>query len=211
CGIENWGKLYLLNYLGEYHNGIYAIVLKFSSIFFVVITIYQQAWQESAIRDYKDVNKNIYFSRFFNYYLLFLAVVALGFAIGMEIFYPLMMSEAYYESVRYIFPQLISLIFMALSFFLGLGYECSYQVKRAIYSAILASLVSLILNYFFITKIGLMGCIVANICAGLSMFIYRIIDVRRYFILKLNKFGILGIIIIVFSIIGWAFYYKSLQ
>lgn len=206
-GIENWSRLYIYHYLGEYYNGIYAVITKFSSIFFVITAIYQQTWQESAIRDYKKVEKNVYFSLFFNYYLLFLSVAAMGFAIGMEMFYPVLMADAYYESVRYIFPQIISMIFMALSFFLGLGYECSYQVKRSMYSAVLASLVSLILNYFFITRMGLMGCIVANICAGSSMFLYRFIDVRRYFIIRLNKFGFTGIAIILLTVTMWFIYY----
>lgn len=196
-GINNWGKLFFLYFDYDHILGIYAIVVKFSNIFLVITTIYQQTWQECAIRDYNTTNRSQYFSKYFNNYLLFLSLLVASITIGIGIFYKILIAPEYYESLPYIPFQLLTVVFLALSFFLNLAYECSFEAKRAIYSAVLATIVSFILNMIFIPLFGIKGAIVANIISSSTMFIYRLIDVRRYFILKLDKKGWLSILIFI--------------
>ncbi|MBR3609086.1 MAG: polysaccharide biosynthesis C-terminal domain-containing protein [Bacteroidales bacterium] len=196
-GINNWGKLFFLYFDFDHILGIYAIVVKFSNIFLVITTIYQQTWQECAIRDYNTTNRSQYFSKYFNNYLLFLSLLVASITIGIGIFYKILIAPEYYESLPYIPFQLLTVVFLALSFFLNLAYECSFEAKRAIYSAVLATIVSFILNMIFIPLFGIKGAIVANIISSSTMFIYRLIDVRRYFILKLDKKGWLSILIFI--------------
>ena len=208
-GIENWGRLFILSDLGEYWVGIYAIVLKFGNIFFVLTAIYQQTWQECAIRDYDTANRNQYFTKYFNNYLIFLTLLVVAITGGVQLFYKLLMAPEYYESVKYIPFQLFSIMFFALSSFLRLGYECSFQVNRAMYSALLATLVSFVLNAYLVQYWGILGSVISNIVAGLTMFVYRFIEVRRYFIIKLNKLGLLAIIILI-MIIVWILSFNNL-
>ncbi|MBE6299559.1 MAG: hypothetical protein E7083_04385 [Bacteroidales bacterium] len=196
-GINNWGKLFFLYFDYDHILGIYAIVVKFSNIFLVITTIYQQTWQECAIRDYNTTNRSQYFSKYFNNYLLFLSLLVASITIGIGIFYKILIAPEYYESLPYIPFQLLTVVFLALSFFLNLAYECSFEAKRAIYSAVLATIVSFILNMIFIPLFGIKGAITANIISSSTMFIYRLIDVRRYFILKLDKKGWLSILIFI--------------
>ena len=92
-------------------------------------------------------------------------------------------------------------MFFALGAFLNLVYECSFTVKRSMYSAILATLVSLGLNIILIPYWGLLGSIISNIIAGLSMFIFRFVDVKRFVNIKLSKIGLLSILLIVINIL----------
>lgn len=201
-GINNWGKLFFLYFDYDYILGIYAIVVKFSNIFLVITTIYQQTWQEFAIRDYNTENRSQYFTKYFNNYLLFLALLVTAITVGVGIFYKILIAPEYYESLVYIPFQLLTVVFLALSFFLNLAYECSFEAKRAIHSALLATVVSFILNLILIPKYGIQGGIIANIVASSTMFIYRLIDVRRYFVLKLNKKGWLAILLTILLFAG---------
>lgn len=200
-GVENWGRIFLVSYVDEYVLGLYAIAVKFGSIFFVLTTIYQQTWQECAIRDYNNVNRNQYFSKYFNNYLLFLSVVSIGITIFIHLFCEYLIAREYFESIKYISLQLLSVMFFALGAFLNLVYECSFTVKRSMYSAILATLVSLGLNIILIPYWGLLGSIISNIIAGLSMFIFRFVDVKRFVNIKLSKIGLLSILLIVINIL----------
>ena len=202
-GIDNWAKIYIIHYLGEYYNGIYAITLKFCSIFYIFTVIYQQAWQETALREYKSNNKNQYFSNFFNTSLLLLSIGASIFIIGLYFIYPYVIDPQYYSSFKYIYPQLIGIVFLALSFFLNLGYECTYQVNRVLYSSLIAVGVSLSLNFYLIPHWGLIGCMISNLIAYSIMFLYRIIDTKKYFHIRLNKKGLFGITLITITSIGW--------
>lgn len=207
-GINNWGKLFFLYFDYNYILGIYAIVVKFSNIFLVITTIYQQTWQECAIRDYNTntADRSQYFTKYFNSYLLFLSLLVVAITVGVGLFYKILIAPEYYESLIYIPFQLLTVVFLALSFFLNLAYECSFEAKRAIYSALLATMVSFVLNLIFIPMFGIKGGIIANIISSLTMFVYRMIDVRRYFILKLNKKGLLSILLFILLFSGVILY-----
>ena len=191
-GVENWGRIFLVTYVDEYVLGLYAIAVKFGSIFFVLTTIYQQTWQECAIRDYNNVNRNQYFSKYYNNYLLFLSVVSVGITIFIHIFC---------EYIKYISLQLLSVMFFALGAFLNLVYECSFTVKRSMYSAVLATIMSFALNALLIPYWGLMGSIISNIVAGMSMFVFRLIDIRKFVVIKLSKIGVCAILLIIINIL----------
>ena len=200
-GVENWGRIFLVTYVDEYVLGLYAIAVKFGSIFFVLTTIYQQTWQECAIRDYNNVNRNQYFSKYYNNYLLFLSVVSVAITIFIHIFCEYLISPMYYDSIKYISLQLLSVMFFALGAFLNLVYECSFTVKRSMYSAVLATIMSFALNALLIPYWGLMGSIISNVIAGMSMFVFRLIDIRKFVVIKLSKIGVYAILLIIINIL----------
>ena len=107
----------------------------------------------------------------------------------------------YYDSIKYISLQLLSVMFFALGAFLNLVYECSFTVKRSMYSAVLATIMSFALNALLIPYWGLMGSIISNVIAGMSMFVFRLIDIRKFVVIKLSKIGVYAILLIIINIL----------
>ena len=74
-GVISWwltgsrGRFFLEHYLGLSYNGIYAVALRFTSILQTLVTIFYQAWQETAIRQYESKDRNKFFSDMFNGYI----------------------------------------------------------------------------------------------------------------------------------------------
>ena len=62
-------RFFIEHYLGLSYNGIYAVALRFTSILQTLVTIFYQAWQETAIRQYESKDRNKFFPDMFNGYI----------------------------------------------------------------------------------------------------------------------------------------------
>ncbi|MFZ4455724.1 MAG: lipopolysaccharide biosynthesis protein [Bacteroidales bacterium] len=198
--IDNQSRIFINKYLGIEQNGLYAIVIKFSSILLTFSYIFYQTWQELSIKYYNSEDRNYFFTKVFNkYYLgLSLAVMIIGF--GTKSIYPFIVDKNYHEGIVYIYPLLVSVVFYALAFFLDMSYQCSKESKRALPSIISTAILSVILNFLFIKPYGMMGITYALIISYLFLTIFRFIDSQSIIPIKLQKESLFATILI---IIGW--------
>lgn len=196
--ISSSGKLIISHYLGFQSNGIFAISLKFSDMLFIISSIFYQSWQETAIREYNSRDRDYFFSSIFNRYFLLLSIVLIVSCLIIKAFFNEFIGTSYEESLLYIYPLMISVIFLAMSSFLDLGYQCSLQSAKSLPSIISATILNLILNYLMICPWGLNGIAFASVITYLYLFIYRILHTRRFFNIKINYmvyFSVLSLVV----------------
>ena len=198
--IENLSRLFINKYLGIEQNGLFAIVVKFSSILLTFTNIFYQTWQELAIKYYNSDDREYFFSRVFNHYFLgiSLAVMIIGF--GIKSIFPYIVDKNYHEGIIYIYPMLVSVVFYALAFFIDTLYQCSKESKKALPSIISTTILAIILNFLFIKPFGMMGITYALIISYLFLTIFRLIDSQKILSIKIQKEGAIAIIVL---IIGW--------
>jgi len=202
--IEISNKLFIQHYLGLEQNGIYAISSRFVTIILFLAMIFHQAWQETAIKEYESEYRDSFFSQIFNTYILILSFLVGGVSIGLKIFYPILIAEVYQDSLQYIYPLFIGVVFSALVSFLDLGYQCSKQTNRSMISVVYSILINIILNYILINMIGLYGIVISYCLTYMFIFVYRFYDTKRFFSLKWDKTGYSSVI--VFFVSGVVFY-----
>ncbi|MBP1618462.1 MAG: hypothetical protein H6Q14_2289 [Bacteroidetes bacterium] len=179
-------RLFITHFLGFEENGVFAIALRFSDMLFLISIIFYQSWQEIAIREYRSKDKDVFFSKVFNQYFFILVFLALAASFFIKVFFDLFIGAAYSESLLYICLMLASVVFTGMSAFLDLGYQCSLQSSKSLPSIVSATLLNLILNFILIGYFHLYGAVFSSILTYLYLFVYRIVDTRRYFKIRVS-------------------------
>lgn len=200
--ITSSNRFVINHYCGLDGNGTYSVAAKFADILQTFAMIFYQSWQEFAIREIKNPNKDQLFSNFFNTYLFFISSISIIGFISLKLLFPYIIGADFQESIGYIFPIFVSVIFYSLCTFLDLAYQATFQSKRCLPSIISTSILLIVLYLVLAPLWGIMGIIIASIIAFLFMTIFRLIDTRFAFKIKINKWslGAIGFIALGFII-----------
>ncbi|MCR5356960.1 MAG: oligosaccharide flippase family protein [Lachnospiraceae bacterium] len=167
--INNAADRYLVSFIkGVAVNGVYGVAYKIPAILTVFQRIFAQAWQMSATKSYKDDNSKEFFSSMYTFYNTFM-VVGCGFLILIvRLLAFFMFKKDFYEAWRFVPPLLISVVFGALTGFLG-SICLAYKDSKAMgFATGVGALVNIILNIILIPKYGAMGAASAT---GVSYFL----------------------------------------
>ncbi len=179
--INNAADRYIvLAMCGAAVNGIYGVAYKIPAILMVFQRIFAQAWQMSATKSYKDEKSSEFFTEMYRTYN---SVMVIGCAILMVLVNPMakfMFRKDFYEAWIFVPPLLISVIFGALTGFLGsicLAYKDSRSMGIATMTGAVANVV---MNICLIPKFGAMGAAVATAVSYAMMCAFAYMFVRKY-------------------------------
>lgn len=192
-------RFFIEHFLGLDENGIYAVALKFISILETLAIIFYQAWQETAIKQYTSPDRDRFFSGVMNNYIYVLTILVIFIPFIIKLNYFWLVGKEYQESSMYLFPLALSAMFFALAAFFDMGYQCSKCTIYTLPGIVLASLINIVGNYFLIQEYKIYGIIASSVLTFFSLFIYRIIDTRRFFKIKYNHLSIELFILIAIS------------
>lgn len=187
-------RFFISTYVSTHANGIYAVAYRFTMVMGSFALVFYQTWQESAILQYHSKDRDAFFSKVFNFFLIVLTFVLISssFLIKMNSW---LIADEYMEAMKYLYLIGVAQFFSSISSsFFELGYQCSKETYREITSVVLALIVNLLLCYLVVPHYGVYGVVVSNIFAYAILVIYRYIDTRRYFkidMYRLNYFILL--------------------
>lgn len=187
-------RLFIDHYLGLESNGIYAVAMKFASILETFSLIIYQAWQETAIKQYGSQDKNSFFSSvlYAQMYAFSAFVILVIFVIKWN--YGWLVDENFQASAQYLFPMGISVIFFSLTSFFDMGYQCSKETARNLPGVLFATGVNLLFNFLLVQHWAIWGIVVSSILTYLFLFLYRLVDSRRFFRVKIPYGGLIPLV-----------------
>jgi O-antigen/teichoic acid export membrane protein len=185
--LSNSNRFFIEHYLGLEENGLFAIAQKFAAIFEALTLIGYQTWQEAALRHYGDADRDTFFSRIFNGYIIVLALLVTLISFGVKLNYGWLVGADYRSGILYLFPLVMASMWVTLSLFYDVAYQCAKQTHKAIWGLVMAAAVSLAGNFVFIRLWGIYGVLLTVNLAYLSLVVYRIVDTRKYFIIRLER------------------------
>lgn len=189
-------RILISYYLGVDQNGIYAIANRFSTILFFMTTVFNLAWQESAILSFKDSNKDKYYTLVFSKYLRFLFTTILILISGIGIAVPIILNESYQEA-QYIVPFLFyGVVFSAFSSFYGTGFQSSKNTNEAVVSSLAAGIINIGLNILLLPRIGVLAAGISTLIAFFIMWLIRVYQTKKYFNIKINIKDFISLILI---------------
>lgn len=176
--------------LGVAANGIFAVSNKIPTMINLLNTIFQQAWQMSAIEEYvSDSGEETGFmSKVYEYFVLFMIIGTAGLMI---IVFPVVkytFSSSYFSSIKYIPFMLVAAMFSSFAGFLGTNYVASKSTVGALKTSFVGAILNVILALSLIKPFGLTGVAYSMIIAYVVTWIYRVIDTRK--IVKLGKLSL---------------------
>lgn len=199
-------RLFISHFLGLDVNGVYAVATRFTGIIYTLAIIFYQAWQETAILQYNSPDRNRFFSRMFNSYILVLGFILIGYAFLLKVNYGWLVALEYQQSLNYIYPLGLSAVVFAIAAFFDMGYQCAKDTKRTLPAIVLAAIVNLTFNFLLIKPLGVYGVISTQLITYLVLVTYRWFDMRRYFVLKFELRTLVPISLMVICAIP--FYYN---
>lgn len=196
-------------FLGAAANGVYSIAGKFSQLLTFVTTVFQLAWQESAIMEENSEERDEFYSRTFNTYMQMLLggyLVVLPF---IKIIIPVLLSESYQDGWLYNPILLIGAVFSAFSQFYGSAYLVFKKTGGAFSTTIVAAVVNLVIGIGLVRWIGLYAPALGTVCSFLVQWICRAYQMREYFKVSINK-KTLSILLVCATITTATYYFGSL-
>ena len=206
----NVSDRYFLNfYIGIEANGIYAVANKFPSILIMINSIFNLAWQESAITEYKSKDKNIFYSKMFNLLLVIeftTVIILLAFT---RLIMEYMVNDKFDSAWIFVPFLYFGVIFNAFSSFYGTGYQSSKETKGAFYTSIYGCIINILLNATLIPVIGIQGASLSTMVSFLVMWLVRLIQTKKYFEIDIHKSKMISLIII--SAFFTLFYYLNIN
>lgn len=184
--ISTSNRYMILFFLGVGSNGLFAIGLKFPSILLMLCSIFYMAWQEKAIKSYDLPNRDEYYSKTFNkYFSLLFGAIPVLIAITKPVL-KFAVAPSYYEAWKFVPIMYLAVGFQSISSFYGTGYLSSKDTKGALTTTIYGAMTTVLFSYILIPLIGLFGASLAILLGYVIMYIARVYQTKKYFIIKFS-------------------------
>ena len=167
-------------------NGVYGVAYKIPAILMVFQRIFAQAWQMSATKSYSEEDSAKFFTQMYKIYNTFMVV---GCAFLILIVRPVaafLFRKEFYEAWVFVPPLLISVIFGALTGFLGSICLAHKDSKSMGIATCIGALLNVILNFATVPYFGAAGAAWATAFSYFVMCFFAYRFVRRYVRLENN-------------------------
>ncbi len=187
--VNNVSDRYVVTWLcGIAANGIYSVSYKIPSILTIVQSIFNQAWTLSAIRDFDPNDENGFFTGMYNSYNVCMTIICSMLIVASRIIAKFLYAKDFFIAWKYVPFLLISVVFGALSGYIGGIFGAVKDTKIFAQSTFASAIVNIVLNIILVSKIGVVGAAISTAISYLVTWIIRIVSVRKYIKLKLNLF-----------------------
>ncbi len=177
-------RYFILFLLGSAQNGLYGVAYKIPAILMVFQRIFAQAWQMSAVKEYKGDDREEYFSFMYRIYQTALITGCALLILFLKPVAAFLFRGSFFEAWILVPPLLLSVVFGALEGFLG-SIALAFRDGRSMgYATGVGAVFNIILNYFLIRSFGAFGAAVATLVSYFIMFVLAFIFVRKHVKLK---------------------------
>ena len=195
-------KYVILLFYGTGLTGIYSVSYKIPTIIEFVQSVFSQAWQISAIKEYKDKESVGFFSTMYNYYNLILIFVVYGILLFLKLIAHFLFAKDFYIAWKYVPFLLLAILFGALSGFLGTIYAANKDSKMYAKSTTIGAILNIILNFILIPIFGAHGAAIATFISYFVIWILRLSFMKKYVVLNINHYtnSLSYLILIIMSI-----------
>lgn len=185
CIIMSWLILnsgtFVLTYISGSTNlsGIYAIGVKVSSIIYMVMSIFNLAWQETAVDEFGQDDSVKYYNIIFNKYVDFtMAIVSLlMFCIFFYFYYS--DTKSYEKAMAFIPVMLIGNCFYSLQNFLQSGFYVLQKTSSVTSISLATAAFSLLLGVGLIPRFNLYGLVITVVGGQILMFLLTYLEVKK--------------------------------
>ena len=202
-------RLIITYFMNVSMNGVYSVANKFSSVVTTVYSVFNIAWTESAAVNFKEEDRDKYFSKVLNVTIRFFGALCLGIIAYMPFVFNILVNENYDEAYAQIPILIIATMFNILVSYLGSIYVAKKLTKEIAKTSFIAAIINAVINIALIKFIGLYAASLSTLVAWGAMFIYRFIDSKKYIKLKVDT-KIALTMILVCAVTVFSYYLKNM-
>lgn len=195
----------ITGFLGTSFNGIYSIAGKFSQMLTFVTTVFQLAWQESAIMEERSDKRDKFYTETFNTYMKLLMGAYLIILPLIKLLIPILLADSYQIGYLYNPVLLIGAVFSAFSQFYGSAYLVFKKTGGAFYTTVVAAVVNVLIGVGLIQWIGLFAPALGTAVAFFVQWILRAHQMKDYFKVKIDKKSLV-VLLVCMGVVSIAYY-----
>lgn len=167
-------------------NGVYSVASKIPSILNVFQTIFNQAWELSAVKDYDSEDKSGFFTNTYKAYNCLMTIVCSLIIVADKILARILYAKDFYVAWRYVPWLTIAILFGALSGYVGGFFSAVKDSKVFAISTVVGAVSNIILNIIFTPIMGPLGAAIATTICYVEVFAVRYIQSKKYIKLRIN-------------------------
>ncbi len=164
-------------------NGIYSFAYKFPNLVTIAVGIFAQAWRMTAITERNSRTTSLFYSNILSMQQTVMFLACGGIMLILRpIIIPFLADEEFYSAFFYVPTLLFATIFQAMNNFLSSIYEAARKTSHSMISSFIGAAVNVILNLILIPipQLGIEGAAIATLTSYVVVFVYRIIDTKKY-------------------------------
>ena len=194
-------------FLGAFYNGIFSISYKIPTILSTVSGVFADAWAISAIKEFDPDDSDRFVINMYDLYNTLLVIGCSGLIILNIPIATILYQGEFFIAWKYTGPLLLSVIFGALSGFLGCICSAVKDTKIYSFSTIVGGITNLIISIMLVKPMGVMGVAIGTLISNVVIWLIRFMRVRKRIKLRVNiprDFLMYGLLIaqFIFGIIG---------
>lgn len=170
----------VLLYWGTQITGLYTAASKLPAMINLVSSIFQQAWQYSAVKEIESKDNSEFYTNIFRGYS-YVCIIACSFLLTMnKLICRLLLKENFYDAWKYVPLLLLAATFGCIAIYFETFYNAVKKNKMVMMSTVSGAVVNLMLNFLLIPRFGAIGAAIATMFSYLIIMIIRMIDVNRF-------------------------------
>ena len=180
-------RLIVSSVLGVGQNGILSAAYKFSSVYITIYNIFNMTWTESASLHINDKDSSQFFSGIINTILKLFTAICFGIIACMPFIFQIMINVKFKAAYNQIPILMLSSLFNVVVGLISVIYIAKKDTEAVAKTSIWAAIINLVVNLALIRFVGLYAASISTLAAYLIMSIIRLIDVRKYIKINLDK------------------------
>lgn len=184
--IQSSNKLMLEAMISVSALGLYTAASKIPSLINVLISVFQQSWGISSIREIESTND----TKFYSNVLLLYSTLVFGCCILLNLiikpFMFIYVGKEFREAWHYAPLLVASAGFSAMSAYFGSMYGALKKSMNNMLTTVLAAVVNISVCFSFINILGIWGAIIGTIISYIFIAYVRMINVSKYVKLDIN-------------------------
>jgi O-antigen/teichoic acid export membrane protein len=174
-------------FLGAAANGVYAIAYKVPNILSAIFNVFSVSWQQAAIENLNDADRDVYFNKVYNKLLIVLLSLCCGILSLNSWLFNYIFDSRYYEGHLYV-PLLIGgAVFATLSQFYGSLQISFKQPKENGVTTVVGALSNILIHLALIRFVGLFAAAISTLCSQIIVCVLRNVRLRKMAQLKMDK------------------------
>ena len=155
-------------------NGLYAAAYKIPTLLTYMVSVFNEAWRLSAVKESDDPDACAdFFSKVFRYYV---AVVFVGGAFLVafaKVCSIILFADSYYEAWLYVPILVIATVFTSFDSFLATAYFTKKKTMVSFYTSMAGAVINIVLNLIWIPTWGAVGASLATFVSYFAVFVLR--------------------------------------
>lgn len=167
-------------------NGIYAVSYKLPIMISTFSHIFNQAWSYSAIKEEGAVDESEYNNRVLKFLTSGAMLVGITITAITKPLLKIYVSESYYSAWKYVPFLAIGCTFMIIATFMATSYTVHKDSLGYLLSSSFAAIINIVLNLILIPVIGIYGAAMATGISYVAVFLFRLINTKKYIKYNLN-------------------------